>query len=149
MLFNSIDFLIFFPAVLLVYFIVPHRIRPTWMLLSSYYFYMSWNPVHGILLLAVTAVTYLGARLLQRMDCEQGKKKRNKKIILVAEVITVIGLLGYFKYTGFFLDSINVVLAKFRIAPVEIEWNIALPIGISFYTLTALGYLIDVYRGKV
>ena len=85
---------------------------------------------------------------MQRMDCEQGKKKRNKKIILVAEVITVIGLLGYFKYTGFFLDSINVVLAKFRIAPVEIEWNIALPIGISFYTLTALGYLIDVYRGK-
>lgn len=148
MLFNSIDFLIFFPAVLLVYFIVPHRIRPTWLLLSSYYFYMSWNPVHGILLLAVTAVTYLGARLLQRMDCEQGKKKRNKKIILVAEVIAVIGLLGYFKYTGFFLDSINVVLAKFRIAPVEIEWNIALPIGISFYTLTALGYLIDVYRGK-
>ena len=134
MLFNSIDFLIFFPAVLLVYFIVPHRIRPTWLLLSSYYFYMSWNPVHGILLLAVTAVTYLGARLLQRMDCEQGKKKRNKKIILVAEVIAVIGLLGYFKYTGFFLDSINVVLAKFRIAPVEIEWNIALPIGISFYT---------------
>ena len=148
MLFNSIDFLIFFPAVLLVYFIVPHRIRPTWLLLSSYYFYMSWNPVHGILLLAVTAVTYLGAWLMQRMDCEQGKKKRNKKIILVAEVITVIGLLGYFKYTGFFLDSINVVLAKFRIAPVEIEWNIALPIGISFYTLTALGYLIDVYRGK-
>ena len=44
MLFNSIDFLIFFPAVLLVYFIVPHRIRPTWLLLSSYYFYMSWNP---------------------------------------------------------------------------------------------------------
>ena len=148
MLFNSIDFLIFFPAVLLVYFIVPHRIRPTWLLLSSYYFYMSWNPVHGILLLAVTAVTYLGARLLQRMDCEQEKKKRNKKIILVAEVIAVIGMLGYFKYTGFFLDSINVVLAKFCIAPVEIEWNIALPIGISFYTLTALGYLIDVYRGK-
>ena len=57
-------------------------------------------------------------------------------------------MLGYFKYTGFFLDSINVVLAKLRIAPVEIEWNIALPIGISFYTLTALGYLIDVYRGK-
>mgnify|MGYP002233398463 FL=1 len=57
-------------------------------------------------------------------------------------------MLGYFKYTGFFLDSINVVLAKFCIAPVEIEWNIALPIGISFYTLTALGYLIDVYRGK-
>ncbi len=148
MLFNSIDFLIFFPTVLLVYFIVPHGIRPTWLLLSSYYFYMSWNPVHGILLLAVTAVTYLGARLLQRMDCEQEKKKRNRKIILVAEVIAVIGLLGYFKYTGFFLDSINVVLAKFRIAPVEIEWNIALPIGISFYTLTALGYLIDVYRGK-
>ncbi len=149
MLFNSIDFLIFFPAVLLVYFIVPHRIRPTWLLLSSYYFYMSWNPVHGILLLAVTAVTYLGARLLQRMDCESGKENgRNKEIILVAEVITVIGMLGYFKYTGFLLDSINVVLAKFHVAPVAIEWNIALPIGISFYTLTALGYLIDVYRGK-
>ena len=84
MLFNSIDFLIFFPVVLLVYFIVPHRIRPIWLLLSSYYFYMSWNTVHGILLLAVTVVTYLGARLLQRMDCEQEKKKRNKKNLFKA-----------------------------------------------------------------
>lgn len=86
MLFNSIDFLIFFPAVLLVYFIVPHRIRPTWLLLSSYYFYMSWNPVHGILLLAVTAVTYLGARLLQRMDCEQGKRREIKKLYLLQKL---------------------------------------------------------------
>ena len=86
MLFNSIDFLIFFPAVLLVYFIVPHRIRPTWLLLSSYYFYMSWNLVHGILLLAVTAVTYLGARLLQRMDCEQGKRREIKKLYLLQKL---------------------------------------------------------------
>lgn len=86
MLFNSIDFLIFFPAVLLVYFIVPHRIRPTWLLLSSYYFYMSWNPVHGILLLAVTAVTYLGAWLMQRMDCEQGKRREIKKLYLLQKL---------------------------------------------------------------
>ncbi len=150
MLFNSIDFLMFFPAVLLVYFIIPCKIRPIWLLLSSYYFYMSWNPVHGMLLLAVTAVTYLGAMLLEKIDCDrtEEKRRRDKKLVLVIEVITVIGMLGYFKYTGFLLDSINVVLAKFHAAPVAIEWNIALPIGISFYTLTALGYLIDVYRGK-
>lgn len=145
MLFNSIDFLFFFPAVLLVYFIIPQKLRAYWLLIVSYYFYMCWNPVHGILLLTVTAVTYFGARLLEKIGCDQTEKK----LVLAVEVVVVIGMLGYFKYTGFLLDSINVVLAKFQIAPVAIQWNIALPIGISFYTLTALGYLIDVYRGKV
>ena len=75
MLFNSIDFLIFFPAVLLVYFIVPHRIRPTWMLLSSYYFYMSWNVQYGCLILLVTAIGYGGGLLLAQNKVRQGKRR--------------------------------------------------------------------------
>ena len=83
MLFNTLEYFIFLPIIFIIYWWVNDKslkIQNILLLVASYYFYMSWNPVHGILLLAVTAVTYLGARLLQRMDCEQGKKKRNKKL---------------------------------------------------------------------
>ena len=60
MLLNSMDFLIFFPVVVLVYFIIPRKIRHIWLLLSSYYFYMCWNPLYGCILLGVTGVTYGG-----------------------------------------------------------------------------------------
>ena len=85
MLFNSIDFLIFFPAVLLVYFIVPHRIRPTWMLLSSYYFYMSWNPWYGLLIGLITTVTYIAGRL---MEPEEENKKRKKLTMLGSGIVS-------------------------------------------------------------
>lgn len=68
MLFNSIDFLIFFPIVILIYFLIPHRYRYIWLLLASYYFYMAWNPVFSLLMLASTLISYTGGILLDRIN---------------------------------------------------------------------------------
>ena len=68
MLFNSIDFLIFFPIVTLLYFLIPHRFRYIWLLIASYYFYMAWNPVYALLMLTSTFITYLSGILIDRSD---------------------------------------------------------------------------------
>lgn len=66
MLFNSINFLIFFPFVTLIYFLIPHRVRYIWLLVASYYFYMAWNPVYALLMLTSTFITYLSGLLIDR-----------------------------------------------------------------------------------
>ncbi len=68
MLFNSIDFLIFFPIVTLLYFLIPYRFRYIWLLIASYYFYMAWNPVYALLMLTSTFITYLSGILIDRSD---------------------------------------------------------------------------------
>ncbi len=68
MLFNSINFLIFFPIVTLIYFLIPYRFRYIWLLLASYYFYMSWNPVYALLMLTSTFITYLSGILIEHSD---------------------------------------------------------------------------------
>ena len=68
MLFNSIDFLIFFPIVTLLYFLIPHRFRYIWLLIASYYFYMAWNPVYALLMLTSTFITYLSGILIDHSD---------------------------------------------------------------------------------
>ena len=75
MLFNSLSFLIFFPIVLLIYFIIPRKIRYIWLLIASYYFYMCWNPKYALLLLFSTGVTYLGSLLLEKCGDRVGWKK--------------------------------------------------------------------------
>lgn len=74
MLFNSIDFLIFFPIVTLLYFLIPHRVRYIWLLIASYYFYMAWNPVYALLMLTSTFITYLSSILIDRSDKLGGGK---------------------------------------------------------------------------
>ena len=68
MLFNSLDFLIFFPLVTLIYFLIPHRVRYLWLLGASYYFYMCWNPKYALLMLTSTAITYASGLLIDRAD---------------------------------------------------------------------------------
>ena len=72
MLFNSIDFLIFFPIVTLLYFLIPHRFRYIWLLIASYYFYMAWNPVYALLMLTSTFITYLSGILIDRANSMGG-----------------------------------------------------------------------------
>ena len=74
MLFNSIDFLIFFPIVTLLYFLIPNRFRYIWLLIASYYFYMAWNPVYALLMLTSTFITYLSGILIDRSDKLGGGK---------------------------------------------------------------------------
>lgn len=73
MLFNSVPFLMFFPAVLLVHFVLPRRVRWIWLLVASYYFYMCWNPVYALLMLTSTAVTYLSGLLIARCRVPEEK----------------------------------------------------------------------------
>ena len=150
MLFNSIDFMIFFPIVLAVYFIIPGKLREIWLLIASYYFYMSWNPVYALLMAASTAVTFCFALFMDSRSSEDshGQTRRRKLLLLIALLIN-LGILGLFKYGNFVLDSISGALQILHITIIPRHFDFLLPVGISFYTFQALGYLIDVYRGEI
>ena len=152
MLFNSINFLIFFPIVVLIYFVFPCKWRHIWLLLTSYYFYMCWNPEYVVLLIISTIITYMCGYLLERMSQNINigleRRKRLMKLILASSFIINIGTLIYFKYTGFFIDTLNTLLNKIHFSKIP-SFDILLPVGISFYIFQALGYTMDVYRGKV
>jgi alginate O-acetyltransferase complex protein AlgI len=141
MLFNSLEFLIFFPIVTALYFILPHKIRWFLLLVSSCIFYMAFVPKY-ILILAVTIVIdYCAGILIDRM---QGN---NKRIFLIISILTNVGILFVFKYFNFFNGNVA-YLAKL------LHWNypisslsIILPIGLSFHTFQSMSYIIEVYRG--
>ena len=140
MLFNSAQFLIFFPIVVLIYYLLPKRIRIYWLLPASYYFYMCWNVKYVLLILTSTLVTYGCGRLLA------GKKE---KWVVWLGMLVNLGILGYFKYFNFFLDTIGSLAKAFHVELNVPQYDILLPVGISFYTFQALGYMIDVYRGEI
>lgn len=149
MQFNSIDFMCFFPVVLIVYFIVPRRMRDIWLLIASYYFYMSWNPKYAVLIAFSTFITYASALLMDGISVFGKKWIISKKLIMVACLICNLFILGIFKYGNFVLESVNVVLRSMGIGLINRQFDLLLPVGISFYTFQALGYIIDVYRGDV
>ncbi len=145
MLFNSLEFLIFFPIVVLLYFVIPHRVRYIWLLAASYYFYMCWNPKYALLMAFSTLTTYLSGILIQKSKNNVGLKK-----MWVALSFSVnIAILFFFKYFDFALSNINAVLAQFNFEVVNPAFDVILPVGISFYTFQALGYTVDVYRGDI
>lgn len=126
MLFTSIDFLIFFPIVLIIYLIIPRKVRYICLLLASYYFYMSLNPQYLILLAALTLLTYFTGIIMEKSS------PKAKKCYMVVCLILSLGTLGFFKYSGFLSDSFSLIL----------------PAGLSFYTFQAIGYMLDIYRGN-
>ena len=148
MLFNSLEFLVFFPLVVLGYFLIPDRWKHYWLLLASYYFYMSWNAKYALLLLFSTLVTYACARLLEKTQ-RQGGSERKKKYIVLASLLLNLSLLVYFKYFNFLLASIESLFALVHVRLRVPQFDILLPVGISFFTFQALGYTIDVYRGDI
>ncbi len=142
MLFNSYEFLLYFPIVTIIYGIIPKQARKYWLLVASYYFYMQWNPYYISLILISTVLTYVGGRYIgsHREDIKKAKACKNT---LIAVLIANLAILFVFKYTNWVLDMINGVTGAEMSLPV----SIVLPVGISFYTFQALGYIIDVYRG--
>ena len=152
MLFNSIDFLIFLPIVLVIYYIIPMKYKHIWLLISSYYFYMCWNAKYALLIFASTVITYLSGILLDKVEktwSDVDKLGKYKKLILAISFVSNLGILFYFKYINFTLDIVTRVLSKMNISMNVPVFDVILPVGISFYTFQALSYSVDVYRGEV
>ena len=144
MLFNSLAFAIFLPIVFCCYWNLPHKYRWAWLLLTSYYFYMSWNPKYIVLIVFTTVISYGAAICLERVD---GQTK--KKTIAISAVLLCLGILFYFKYFNFLSQSLCSLIGLFAIKLHPITVDVLLPVGISFYTFQTLSYVIDVYKGRI
>lgn len=141
MVFSSLFFLfVFLPAVLLLYYITPRRYRNFVLFISSLFFYAWGEPVYILLMLFSTAANYTLGLLLGR--CRE--KNSNARPVLIVSIFINIGLLCFFKYFDFLLQTVNSLLGTSLASP-----DLALPLGISFYTFQAISYIIDVYRGAV
>ena len=156
MLFNSIEFLLFFPAVVLLYYAIPGKLRVFWILLTSYLFYMNWNPAYALLLLFSTAVTFLFGLLIgkrrtkEKAAAEAGRPIRQISKVWVGVSFAVnLAILFFYKYFDFTVDNLNVIRGWMGLAPVTPGFDVLLPVGISFYIFQALSYVVDVYRGDV
>lgn len=150
MSFNSSDFLIFFPIVVLIYFLIPQKLKNYWLLIASYYFYMCWNAKYALIILFSTIVTYLSGLALDTLQQRSADPliTRKKKIVIAISVLLNLSLLFYFKYINFAIGILGNALSVFHIQLNLPSVDILLPVGISFYTFQALGYTIDVYRGN-
>lgn len=144
MLFNSFDFIIFFPCVCLAYFLIPQRLKYLFLLAASYYFYMCWNPQYALLMLISTVITYLSGLLIAK-----SRTPGRKKLWVASSFILNLGILFFFKYFDFALDNVNALLGTLHMQPVSSSFDIILPVGISFYTFQALSYTMDVYRKEI
>ena len=147
MLFNSLDFMVFFPIVTLIYFIIPHRIRHVWLLLASYYFYMCWNPKYALLILTSTAITYASGLLIDNAD--RHNNVFMKKVWVALSFSSNLLILFMFKYLNFVIENLNKVLNASGFSLIDKSFDLLLPVGISFYTFQALSYTMDVYRHDV
>lgn len=141
MVFSSIIFLFtFFPAILLLYYLVPEKFRNTILLIFSLGFYAWGEPVYIFLMVLSILLNYVFGLDIER---NSDNPERAKKLLIVVIVVNIF-LLGFFKYYGFLIETINQIL------PVDLPYReLPLPVGISFYTFQILSYIIDVYLGKV
>ncbi len=138
MLFSSVSFLYYFlPIVLITYLIVPNKLKNLVLFLSSLFFYFWGEPIYSLLMVGSALSGYLHGLLVEKL-----KNTKYAKVPLISALLISLGLLCFFKYSNFFLENIN---AFFRSDFALLK--LSLPIGISFYTLQVISYVIDVYRG--
>lgn len=147
MLFNSLHFLFFFVFVTLLYFTVPKRTQGILLLLTSCYFYAAFIPVYLIILFVVILVDYVAGIWIERTA------GYTRKVLLIASLITNIGILAFFKYYDFFNNNVTDILSLFgssnAIPPLQVLIpGVVLPIGLSFHTFQSMSYTIEVYRGN-
>ena len=146
MLFNSFGFLIYFPIVCIVYYLLKNnRWRIPFLLVASYYFYMNWKPVYAVLIMTSTVLTYLCGILVEKHADDEPKKKT----FLVISLVLNFAILFTFKYFNFINESVFSLLEMAGIRWTVPNLNVLLPVGISFYTFQAVGYSVDVYRGNI
>jgi len=144
MIFNSIAFAVFLPIVFILYWILPHKFRWLLLLISSYYFYMSWNVKYVVLIFFTTAVSYICALMI-----EKTQSIKLKRFYMITAITISSSVLFFFKYFNFFSENICTILNTFAIQLQPITLKLLLPVGISFYTFQTLAYVIDVYKGEI
>ena len=145
MLFNSIEFLVFYLVVFCAYWAVPRRkARVILLLAASYYFYMSWNAKLAAVVAGSSLVDFFLAQAL-----EGSAEQRTRKKFLIASIVMNLGLLFYFKYSNFFLESMGALLHGLGLGAQMPVLKLVLPIGISFYTFEAISYMVDVHMQRI
>ena len=147
MLFNSFDFMIFLPIVFLLYWFVftKHKWQNLLVVVASYIFYGWWDWRFLLLIVLTSFCSYASGLLLEHFEGQ----RRKQQIVSASNIILNIGILGFFKYYNFFVETI---VAFFGALGWHLDWvtiKIILPVGISFYTFQALSYTIDVYQKKL
>ena len=138
MLFNSPQFLIFFPIVTALYFALPHRWRYLHLLVASCVFYMAFVPVYILILAFIIVVDYVAGLMIERSEGS------HRRAYLVASLVANIGTLAVFKYYNFFVEQVQAVIPSAHLPLL----SLLLPIGLSFHTFQAMSYTIEVYRGR-
>ena len=137
--FNSLSYLQFLFFTVLLYYILPHKLKNPLLLIVSYVFYMLWEPRFALLLAFATVFSWLIALRMQ--------KSANKKAWLCIGLAVLLGLLVFFKYASFAVKIVSDIRSIIGLSAIELP-SIILPVGISFFTFTVCAYLIDVYRAK-
>ena len=141
MLFNSLEFLLFLPVVLVCYALTPRHLRWIPLLAASYYFYASWRLEYLTLILASTAVDYAAGLALGRVT-----NRASRRALVGLSLVANLGILLFFKYANFFAQTWSSMIGAGADGSLH---TFLLPVGISFYTFQTLSYTIDVYRGRI
>ncbi|MCD4781575.1 MAG: MBOAT family protein [Candidatus Omnitrophica bacterium] len=144
MLFNSIEFFIFFFIVYVLYVFLNHHWQNRMLLLASYYFYGSWDWRFLSLLWISTVVDFYCGRAIQETS-----QKSKRQTYLTLSIITNLGILGFFKYFNFFTANLQALFSTWGVNVTTGTLDIILPVGISFYTFQTMSYTIDIYYGKM
>lgn len=144
MLFNTIEYLVFFGVVLSLYWALPHRGRSWLLLVAGYFFYGCWDWRFLGLLLFSTLMDYTVGLKLAAMT-----HPRSRKLLLAISVSVNLGLLCFFKYFNFFAENLHELLLALGVPSSRTTLNVILPVGISFYTFQSMSYAIDVYRRQI
>ena len=145
MQFQSVTFLIFFFALCIVYYAIPGKLKKYWLLLVSWVFYLSLSFEFPFYLLAVTLFSYVMGIAIERMS-HNSHRKRN--LFLAFALVGTFSALAVIKYGGFFTENAARFLEILQVDPPFSKLQLVQPIGLSFFSFQAAGYLIDVYRGK-
>lgn len=143
MLFNSLEFALFFPTVTILFFLIPHKFRWLLLLLASCFFYMFFKPIYILILILTIVIDYFAGIWIAKTE-----NIRNRKRLLLLSIIANVGVLVVFKYFNFLVENINVVMNTLHTTGRIPILNIVLPIGLSFHTFQAMSYTIEVYRGN-
>lgn len=144
MTFNSFEFLIFYPIVSLLYFVLPKKLKWPMLLVASYYFYMFYQAELVVLIACTTLVSWLSSLVIERTD-----KRWIRRLMLALTLVICFGVLFFYKYLNFLTGSVISIIELLGGEAPSLVVDLMLPVGISFYTFQTISYVIDVYRGDI